>query len=202
MTGRRRRDTAAADADALREIDAIYASLPTIECRGECWDSCGSIAMTSVEQRRIATRHGRILPLQASFDGLCPALTMLGRCSVYADRPLVCRLFGLVPSMRCNFGCVPDGGLMTERDGYLTIARVAELSGDHTLAAEIRSQWEDPAVAVETEKRLKAWHRQRDDALTLHHALAERDGSAIYLTPGGRLSRTRTKQVGGPIPPR
>lgn len=39
-----------------------------------------------------------------------------GRCSIYADRPLLCRLFGAVPKMACPFGCKPDGGFMKRRD--------------------------------------------------------------------------------------
>ncbi len=207
MTRRNRRTTPRSTpdpgtAEAYAEIDAIYASLPTIECRGECWDSCGSIGMSRLEQHRIATRYGKILPLQAAFNGLCPALTMLGRCSIYADRPLICRLFGLTPAMRCNFGCVPDGGHMAERDSYLLIARVAELSGQHDLAAEIRELWEDPAVAAETEKKLRAWNRDRDDALEVNRNLAMRDGSAIFALPGGRLTRHPTKRAGGPLPHR
>lgn len=109
------------------ELAAAYASLPAIECRGQCQDSCGSIAMSRLEQARIAARYGRTLPLIAAFDRSCPALTILGRCSVYADRPMVCRLWGLVPSMRCPHGCLPEGGLLDEAEGLRLMARVIEI---------------------------------------------------------------------------
>ena len=34
----------------------------------------------------------------------------IGTCRVYALRPMICRLWGMVdhPAMRCSFGCVPD----------------------------------------------------------------------------------------------
>lgn len=185
--------------DVQAQLDAVYASLPSIECRGQCWDSCGSIGMTRVEQRRIAEQHGRTLPLVAAFaaqgDGLCPALTMLGRCSVYADRPLICRLWGLVPSMACNFGCRPEGGLMAERDGHLALARVAEIAGDHGLAAQIRALWEDPDVAAETERRLRRLEAERKVAWEARRNLAEARGSALFIGPGGRIARERTGQA-------
>jgi len=109
------------------QLAAIYASLPEIECRGQCQNSCGSIGMTRLEQARISQRHGRTLPLVAAFDAGCPALTILGRCSVYADRPMVCRLWGLVPSMRCEHGCLPEGGELSEEQGRRLMAQVVSI---------------------------------------------------------------------------
>src|SRR5262249_13706213 len=30
------------------------------------------------------------------------------RCSVYESRPLICRLWGMVKKMRCEWGCTPE----------------------------------------------------------------------------------------------
>ena len=39
----------------------------------------------------------------------CPALDVaFGLCSVYPDRPTLCRLWGVVEKMRCPFGCEPE----------------------------------------------------------------------------------------------
>lgn len=184
--------------DVQAQLTEVYESLPQIDCKGACWDSCGSIGMSVPEQRRIRERHGRTLPLMAAFaaqgDGMCPALTMFGQCSVYADRPLICRLWGLVPSMRCNFGCVPDGGLLTERDGHLLLARVSEIAGDHGQAAKIRALWEDPDTAAVTERQLRQLEDERKVAWTVRRNLAERNGTAIYVTPQGLTSK-RTEQA-------
>jgi hypothetical protein len=37
-----------------------------------------------------------------------------GRCAIYDDRPLVCRLWGAIPTMRCPFGCEPP---LTDEEG-------------------------------------------------------------------------------------
>lgn len=31
-----------------------------------------------------------------------------GKCSVYSVRPLICRIWGCLPRMRCPFGCLPE----------------------------------------------------------------------------------------------
>ncbi len=189
-------------ADAQAQLDELYASLPTIDCRGQCWDSCGSVGMTPPEQARIEDRHRVRLPLQAVFAGSaagptrCPALTMLGRCGVYPDRPLICRLWGLVPSMRCNFGCIPDGGLMTEQDGHLAIAQALDIAGDRAGAAALREAWGTPEAAARSEALLRRLGEDRTAAYQVRVRAAQRDGSAVYMTAGGRLVREPTKQAG------
>ncbi|WP_245589227.1 zinc/iron-chelating domain-containing protein [Chitinimonas koreensis] len=37
----------------------------------------------------------------------CPYLGKDG-CTVYPDRPLICRLFGTTPRLRCPNGCAPE----------------------------------------------------------------------------------------------
>lgn len=38
------------------------------------------------------------------------------RCSIYAIRPLLCRLYGLVEAMPCAFGCTPERQLTREEE--------------------------------------------------------------------------------------
>lgn len=48
----------------------------------------------------------------------CPMLDEArGLCSIYEQRPLICRLFGLVEGMRCPYGCIPDRWL-TDAEAY------------------------------------------------------------------------------------
>ena len=53
-------------------------------------------------------------------------------CSVYRDRPLICRLFGLVdhPRMRCEHGCTPTFWLSSSYAGRLH-AKARELIKRH-----------------------------------------------------------------------
>lgn len=95
-------------------LDAVYATVPTMRCKGLCQDCCRSVAMTEPERARIEERHGIRIDDGAYLERGCPALGPFGHCRVYPDRPLVCRLWGAVPSMRCPYGCEPEGGLMTE----------------------------------------------------------------------------------------
>lgn len=98
-----------------RIVDYVYAQIPDVGCKGLCQQCCDSIAMSATEQQRIRERHGRILPLAAGFPGgHCPALTAAGACSVYQDRPFICRLWGATEELRCPHGCVPADGFVPE----------------------------------------------------------------------------------------
>lgn len=99
-------------------VDAVYAGLPRMRCKQgpQCVASCHSIAMTTVERERIAQRTGLNIA-DGWYRNGCPALNPFGSCRIYLDRPMVCRLWGMVPSMPCPHGCVPEGGMMTEAEG-------------------------------------------------------------------------------------
>jgi Fe-S-cluster containining protein len=91
--------------------------------------------MTRVEHDTIRQRHGVDIP-QTGTD-MCPALTVLGRCSVYADRPLLCRIWGVVESLPCQWGCRP-ARVLTDAEGYGLLARAADVDGDRAAAARFR----------------------------------------------------------------
>lgn len=74
----------------------------------------------------VANGDGRTASAGFSRDGTrlarhrCSMLTHDGRCSVYALRPMICRLFGAGPGgLRCHRGCEPER--------RLTAIEVAEL---------------------------------------------------------------------------
>jgi hypothetical protein len=77
--------------------------------------------MSARERERIRERHGVDLPEITRYgdrpgdDWLsdrpftnCPALTEDKKCSVYEDRPLICRIWGVAETLPCVYGCVPD----------------------------------------------------------------------------------------------
>lgn len=106
---------------------ALYALLPRLECRGLCAESCGPIGMTTLEARRIERLTGRALPMLDDETLVCPFLANR-RCGIYPVRPLLCRLWGLVETMPCPFGCRPERYLTdTEAAALLKAAR--QLSG-------------------------------------------------------------------------
>lgn len=133
---------------ALNEIRELYAQLPTIACKGLCANSCGPIDMSNVERRQLAhlgvtipvfdSSHHRRWAEGERLD--CPALVekkshpfaaklRMGKCSVYADRPLICRLWGVAESMPCPSGCEVSPRMLTDLEAYAFIFRANEIGG-------------------------------------------------------------------------
>ena len=107
------------------ELQELYDELPTVECKGLCWNSCGPIDMSDAERSRIVDL-GVEIPLFTSErserwaangkgDLYCPALSFKAReggmgCTVYEARPLICRLWGVgVGELACPYGCEVTG---------------------------------------------------------------------------------------------
>lgn len=125
-------------------LERIYRSVPKVACRGLCAASCGPIHMSAEERRRIADR-GVTIPLpaeaieQLTHGGYsCPAL-IDGRCSVYEDRPLICRLWGAVESMPCEHGCTVMPGLLMDAGAQMLIGRSLAVGGNPVTPADSRT---------------------------------------------------------------
>jgi hypothetical protein len=80
--------------------------IPAFECLPGCHDCCGPITASSEEMAR--------LPVKSDADHAaalaelnCPHLGDKG-CQVYAERPLICRLFGTTPRLACPQGKRPE----------------------------------------------------------------------------------------------
>jgi hypothetical protein len=144
--------------DRIAELDALYAQLPTLECRGRCQASCGPIDMSATERRRIADQGVTIPPLTSpsgewSISWTCPALTMLGTCQVHQIRPMICRLWGLVEAMACPYGCMPEGGWLDDTTAMELLARSIEIGGrtgtlDAPSVAQVRRLMADRRIAA------------------------------------------------------
>lgn len=109
-------------------LDALYAELPTIKCGGYCQDSCGPVEMSVRERQRIEAKHGEVT------CGVGPSCTMLrpdGTCRAYEIRPMICRLWGLMKSMACPYGCKPDRWL-TDAEAFMFLTRADEIGGSPT----------------------------------------------------------------------
>ncbi len=110
--------------------------MPVVACRGLCAGSCGPIDMSLEERRRLEGRGVTVLPLDALLPkivedgvGMCPALVD-DRCSVYEDRPLICRLWGAVESMPCPHGCEVTPGLLMDAGAQALIRRSLKVGGE------------------------------------------------------------------------
>lgn len=124
----------------LAVLDEIYAQVPAMQgCDGRCWTSClGAIGMTDAEHRRIRQAGYRIMDEDQAAalpeTHQCEALTVDRRCAVYGVRPLICRLWGTMRSLRCIYGCRPEGGrYLTDEEAYRLLYRAAEVAGHDLL---------------------------------------------------------------------
>lgn len=106
-------------------LDQIYARAPAVACKGLCTEACGPISASELEVRRL--EHVTTRPLRVDGRLTCSMLTA-GRCVGYAARPLICRLYGAVKRLRCEFGCVP-GRWLSDADAYALLAAVEDLGG-------------------------------------------------------------------------
>lgn len=89
----------------LGAVRALYDEVPDVECRGLCHGACGPIRMSVAEHDRIREAHGVEIP--TSGVQRCPALGLFKQCTVYEDRPMLCRLWGATTEMPCRYGCRP-----------------------------------------------------------------------------------------------
>ncbi|WP_328291357.1 YkgJ family cysteine cluster protein [Kineococcus sp. NBC_00420] len=101
---------------ATEWLEQLSVQLPALSCLGLCEDFCSKDIDASITERRRLLAAGVDLD-DPTPDGACPALSRTfgaGRCSVYAIRPTICRLWGATESMPCPHGCRPEGGLVDD----------------------------------------------------------------------------------------
>lgn len=116
-----------------RRLEALYAQLSGIDCQRRCARHCGPIVMAQPEWERIADRHGERV---ATGDLACPYLAREEQaCTVHPLRPLICRLWGVVETMPCPYGCEPER-MLTQEQAAALIDELLELS-----AHRVRSVW-------------------------------------------------------------
>lgn len=143
-------------------LQAVYDQVPVmIGCTGECWISCGPVSMSDHEHKRIRQAGYRVTPeeqaVQREETSWCEALTEAHRCAVYEIRPVMCRLWGTTKSTRCPFGCMPEGGFLSEAERLRLIAEADRIGGrdiPHPVTERsVAAAMEDPEVAAELERR-------------------------------------------------
>jgi uncharacterized protein len=103
------------------EMRHLWDQVPSAECKGLCVEACGPIDMSDVERKYLADKG---IIIGHNFITLTCDKLKLGRCTIYEDRPLVCRLFGATPDMMCRFGCQPTMTAQQARDLFLAMLRV------------------------------------------------------------------------------
>lgn len=128
----------------LEAIQAIYAQIPDIACKGYCHEQCGPIPVTDVEleamarsaQRDLSVMQGPghrrfLVVLHEPEKGLDCPLLVNGQCSVYESRPLICRLMGVTEGLPCRYGCKPER-VMPNHEAFKLMAEVEDIAARET----------------------------------------------------------------------
>lgn len=141
-------------AEALAELERLYAGVPDLACKGLCGHSCAQhVDASTAERDRLLHEDGLDLDTRTS-DGACPALTRTrgatGSCTVHSHRPMICRLWGVAASMPCPHGCTPTGGYLTDTDTLRRLLASLETGGHpHTGTRQLLEQcMADPHAAA------------------------------------------------------
>tara|TARA_R100000935_G_scaffold16970_1_gene33519 strand:+ start:873 stop:1235 length:363 start_codon:yes stop_codon:yes gene_type:complete len=89
-----------------RKIDHLRRQIPGFVCEPGCHDCCGPVTASSEEMARLP--HKSVAEHDAALAHWnCVHLGPNG-CEAYAQRPLICRLFGTTASLPCPRGRGPE----------------------------------------------------------------------------------------------
>ncbi len=99
------------------DLKKLYAQIPAFECKPGCHDCCGPVPIAKAEWKAIKMhpRHVMGSCLDCSYQ-------VDDSCSIYKDRPFLCRLFGATNAakMKCPHGCGPEVPLSERQADMLT----------------------------------------------------------------------------------
>lgn len=129
-------------AQRVKALRKLYEQVPRVECKGLCTDSCGPLDPPQLEVEQMERRSGKPFTSRATGAELraamragtlsgherCCYLSRAGRCTVYGDRPMICRVWGAAESIPCHHGCKPVGGrFLTDAEAYRLLALAFEM---------------------------------------------------------------------------
>lgn len=92
--------------DNFQKIKFFRKRIPNFECVPGCHDCCGPVT-TSSEEMSLLPVKSEAEHAAALAELSCPHLSQNG-CTVYDERPLICRVFGTTPRLPCPHGRRPD----------------------------------------------------------------------------------------------
>ena len=183
------------DKDAA--LDELNSHVPRMKgCDGRCWISCGPVDMSDRERARIREAGYKITPAAEAVLKVetywCEALTEDHRCAVYERRPLICRIWGAAEELKCPYGCVPEGGFLSnaEVDGLLTEAERIGGNGLPTRNARRRAADAlaqaaiDGGIKIREQYNLPAAFRPKTEDVP-----CPRCGFMLTLPPGPTIGR-------------
>ncbi len=144
----------------IRQLRAAWEDVPHVRCKGLCTGACTTVPLWPVEAFFLIEKHAAVIepgnhPATLSGRGnagdhfttptlgpgkACQFLKD-GRCSIYEDRPLTCRLYGHpLGSLPCGYGCIVKNPLDHWGVGKLMM-RVARIMNP-SVPKEPRTEWD------------------------------------------------------------
>lgn len=100
----------------------IYLKIPNSKCKNGCFRCCTN--MIQYTQKELKAMGGY------DYDGICSHLSD-GKCSIYENRPFVCRIYGTSEILKCD-DCVPER--------FLSETETLELVHQYTLLLKKRKE--------------------------------------------------------------
>jgi hypothetical protein len=87
---------------AAAKLAELRARIPDgFRCVDDCVGCCGPVLHSALEQARIDAIGG----VKQAGPGICDCHYLRGKaCGIYAERPLMCRLYGNTPLLPCPYG--------------------------------------------------------------------------------------------------
>lgn len=123
-----------------KALKKIYKRIPDCHCKGLCTQACGPVMFSATERAKVESlapngwedfQAGTYMPVRDEPDDLtCPFLQD-DKCSIYDDRPLICRMYGSAEKLQCEHGCKPTVSVKKEaeiRDEYF---QLIQMEGDY-----------------------------------------------------------------------
>jgi uncharacterized protein len=83
---------------------AILDALPGVACKGLCASSCRDLTFSILDLLAIRLAYD-VDPIHSSPDERTCGALVDGQCSIHDERPMICRLWGVVDDLACPHGC-------------------------------------------------------------------------------------------------
>ncbi len=90
----------------IQKIKFFHKSILSFVCETGCHDCCGPVTTSSYEMANLPVKSDEA-HATALANLSCPHLSDNG-CTVYLERPLICRIFGTTPKLACPRGKRPE----------------------------------------------------------------------------------------------
>lgn len=149
------------------ELQKIYDKIPKIDCQGLCTRYCSVIGGTKAEFHNMEQAGGE--KPRCTNNLVCNFLKN-NKCSIYRERPYVCRLYGSSPDILCKFGCVPDR-VLTKEESYKIALEIHNLLDENNFLRIVWNASNDQVIADMAINAGTDFITMRDEVEKMHREL-------------------------------